>query len=194
MSSALRSFAVRKEGLTRFVKPDSPTYTISGEGALLFPFSYNNGVLDITYEGNSFKSLMVDISGVPPSPDQEGPGGETDTAVRIMSGPYLATSLGSNFKDYIRAWRAATIDSGSPIEVYIPPQLLKVQAADRAVTAFAYDTYNVGTQPPASDNFITGNTLNKFSTTYIFKTPLTFTIVESSVIKYITFQSHIEQE
>jgi len=191
MSSSLRSLGVKKEALTRFLKVDGQSYeTLSGP-TLLFPYTYNSGVLDITYEGNDFKAVMVDISGVEPSFDS----GESNSAVRIMGGPYLVTSLGSKFKAYIRSWRAATIDVGSPIEVDVPAQVLKVQAAARAlVNATENDNWRISTQRPESDNYITGNALDGFSTTYVFKTPLTFTIKESGVTKYIVFRTTFDQE
>jgi hypothetical protein len=177
--------------LTRFIKPESPAYNI-GEGEdeeyLLFPFSYSNGVLDISFEGNDFESIMIDNLGVEP-------GAETRTAVSILSGPYLATSLGDNFKAYIRAWRDATIDSGSPINMYIAPQLLKVQEAEYAnISASSVDSYKISTAAPVSDYYTTGDPTNKYQTKYVFKTPLTFTIIEDGVKKYITFRTKFDQE
>lgn len=188
MSSALRSMAVKKEGLTRFVKPESPSYDIGEDDLILFPFSYSNGVLDISFEGNDFETRMIDNLNVDPS-------AEARTAVSILSGPYLATSLGDNFKAYIRAWRDGTIDAGSPINVHIAPQLLKVQEADYAnITANNGDSYKISTAPPVSDYYTAGDATNKYQTKYVFKTPLTFTIIESGVTKYITFRTKFDQE
>jgi hypothetical protein len=187
MTSVTRTFAVKKEGLTRFVKAESPCYD-NGSRVVLFPFSYSNGVLDISYSGNNFKTIMVDISGAAPD-------GETDTAVSINSGPYLVTSLGNNFKDYIRSWRNATIDAGSPINIYINPQVLRVQEASYTnVDSHSDESYKISIQAPASDTYPTGSVANDYQTTYIFKTPLTFTIVENNVVKYITFKTMLDQE
>jgi hypothetical protein len=134
---------------------------------------------------------MVDISGVEPSFE----GGASNTAVRIMGGPFLVTSLGSKFKAYISSWRAATIDVGSPIEVDVPGQVLKVQGAARElVNSISDNNWTLSTQRPESDNYITGNALDGFNTTYVFKTPLTFTIKESGVTKYIVFRTIFDQE
>ncbi len=189
MSSVVRSLAVRKEGLTRFVKPESPCYDDTTLGdAVLFPFSYSNGVLDISYDGNDFETNMVDTTGNAPS-------AETDIAIQIMSGPYLATSLGDNFKAYIRAWRDGTIDAGSPINLYIAPQLLKVQEADvNNISANSGSSYIISTETPAGDNYTSGTEANNYRTKYVFKTPLTFTIVESGVTQYITFRTKFDQE
>jgi hypothetical protein len=187
MSSVIRTKASIKEGLTLFLSSESPAYE-SSSGDRLFPFSYRNGVLDITYEGNDFKSVMVDISGVDPS-------AETSTVFRITGNTYLVSSLGENFKSYIRAWRASTIDAGSPIDLYVAPQILRVQEADRTnVDASSGSPYNISTQPPSSDYYLSGSEANEYYKTYIFKTPLTFTIVESGVTQYITFRTKIDQE
>ena len=186
MSSILRTTALKKEGLTLFLKPESPTY-YNGDINVLFPFSYSNGVLDISYSGNSFKSIMVDVTNVDPN-------SETDTAVRVMSGPYLATSLGNHFKDYVRAWRDGSIDANSPILIHIMPQLLRVQEASYVnISANNGDSWKISTEAPNSP-YIAGDASNQYQTTYIFKTPLTFTIVEGGVTKYVTFRTMLDQE
>jgi hypothetical protein len=185
----MRSLAVKKEGLTRFVKPDSPSYN-DGNSDRLFPFSYSNQVLDISYDGNNFKSIMVDS--INESPDAAG---ETLTIISILGGPYLATSLGENFKAYIRSWRSGSIDAGSPIEVYVAPQLLRVQEVDLShVNATGGDTVLININPPTGDNYVAGSVANKYHTTYVFKTPLTFSIVEGGVKKYITFKTALDQD
>jgi hypothetical protein len=187
MTSVTRTIAVKKEGLTLFVKPESPMY-YNGNIDVLFPFSYSNQVLDITYDGNNFESRMVDTTG-------REPNSETETTIRILSGPYLATSLGENFKAYIRSWRSSTIDVDSPIEIYIAPQLLRVQEASYDnISSDSGDSWKISTSVPASENYITGDVANKYNTTYIFKTPLTFTIIESGIKKYITFRTMLDQE
>lgn len=189
MSSAVRSLATKKEGLTRFVKPDGPNYD-AGPANRLFPFTCVNQTLDISYSGNNFKALMVDNLNEAP-----GTGGDIDTMVSVLGGPRLVTALGDNFKAYIRAWRSGTIDSGSPIEVYVPAQVVRVQEVSNGnLSADSEDVYLVSTTAPTSDDYVTGSVLNKYETTYIFKTPLTFTVVEGGVTKYITFRSTLEQE
>lgn len=189
MSSAVRVLAVKKEGLTRFIKPDSPTY-YDGNSYRLFPFSYSNQVLDISYDGNNFKSSMVDSINNSPDNDEE-----TDTTISMLGGPYLATSLGENFKAYIRSWRSGSIDAGSPIEVVVAPQLLRVQEVDLShVNSTSGDSVLISTNAPTGENYVSGNSANKYHTTYIFKTPLTFTIVEGGVKKYITIRTTLDQE
>jgi hypothetical protein len=202
MTSIAGSFAKKQEGITRFLKPDSPCYDESGV-TRLFPFVYRSGELDISYEGNTFKATMVDEPGIL-DPDIQNPGpedittapsNESETAIYIMGGPRLVTSLGPNFKAYIRAWRDLYIDEGSPIELYQPSQVIRVQESDlNNVTAVNGDSYRISNFPPVSDTYTAGTTTNNYYTTFIFKTPLTFTTVEGGVTKYITFATHLDQE
>jgi hypothetical protein len=187
MTSVLRYFSVKKEGLTLFLKPESPSYN-NGTVNVLFPFSYLDGVLDISYSGNDFKQIMVDVPG-------EAPRAETRTAIRMMGGVFLVTSLGENFKSYIRSWRSSTIDPNSPITIYTYPQIVRVQQASLAnVDSFSTFSYTVSNQAPASDTYPTGTVANDYDTTFIFKTPLTFTIYEGGVVQYITFQTNLDQD
>lgn len=188
MTSVLRSISQKKDALTRFVKIESVSFSDPGKGDILFPFKYTNGVLDISYDGNNFKSIMVDTLNSAPSDS------ETDVAYRLMGGLYLVTSLGSNFKEYVRAWRDGTIDVDSPIEVHLPSQITRVQEADNRHLEDDVDSYLISVNPPSDDNYITGDATNDFNTTFVFKTPLTFTIVESGVKKFITFRSMFDQE
>ena len=189
MTSIVRAYPSRNKGLTRFLKPESPCYSDSALNiTVLFPFSYSNGVLDISYSGNTFEADMVTQTGI-------SPGSETDIAVRILSGPRLVTSLGDNFKAYIRAWRDGSIDSGSPINIYVNPQVLLVQEAqEENINANSGNSYQLSTLPPGSDTYPTGAVANNYQTKYVFKTPLTFTIIESGVTTYITFKTAFDQE
>lgn len=195
MSSILRSKTVRKEGVTLFVKPDSPCYDDGtnvydgNDSVTLFPFSYTNQTLDITYDGNNFKERMVNVT-------NNAPDHEAVTSIRILGGLYLATSLGANFKAYIRAWRAGSIDAGSPIEVVVAPQLLRVQevALANLNSISNAGSWSISSSVPKSENYVTGDNSNQYKTTYIFKTPLTFSIIEGGVKKYLTFRTILDQE
>ena len=190
MTSVVRAYPPRNQGLTLFLKPESPCYDDSGLGgsSVLFPFSYSNGVLDISYSGNTFEADMVTSTG-------NSPNSETDVAVRILSGPRLVHSLGDNFKAYIRAWRNGSIDAGSPINIVVQPQVIRVQEGDEAnIDANSGSSYKISTQLPASDIYPTGAVSNDYQTKWVFKTPLTFSIVESGVTQYITFRTAFDQE
>ena len=190
MTSLLRSTAKIPESLTKFVKPESPCYSDSVLGRdVLFPFTFAKGVLDITYDGNNFEADMVTIS-------NEDPVAETDTAVRIIGGgSRIVTSLGDKFKDYIRAWREGTIDAGSPILVHIPAQIIRVQQVNpEHINSTSNNAYTISSIEPSNNDFLDGNSTTNYNSTYVFKTPLTFTIVESGVTQYITFRTIFNQE
>jgi hypothetical protein len=73
--------------------------------------------------------------------------------------------------------------------------LLRVQEADyKNINSIENETYRISELAPASDNYISGSSVTNYNTTYIFKTPLTFTIVEDGVKKYITFRTVLDQE
>lgn len=189
MSSFLRSVAQKQEPVIKFNKVESPVYDDGDGDDLLFPFVYSNGVLDITYEGNNFEAEMVNNTGR--APDNDDP----DRFVRILSGPRLVTSLGENFKAYIRAWRNGNIDANSPIEVYIPSQVIRVQQADREhFDEGDMDIYEISDIPPKGENYVDGSASNSYLSTYVFKTPLTFTVMEGGIKRYITFNTRFDQE
>ena len=195
----LRGYATRKEGLTTFIKPDSAYYHDTDLNlTFLFPFTYSDGLLDISYDGNRFKEEMVDTLNQSPNEfedEEDEIRYEISTAIRMAGGPQLVSSLGENFKAYIRAWRDGTIDAGSPILIHIAPQVIRVQEVDNnAVNSVTNDTYRISSQPPSGDTYTVGNDANQYRTAYVFKTPLTFTIVESGVVKYITFRTIMDQE
>ena len=185
----LRGYAIRKEGLTTFIKPESACYYDNIlDRNVLFPFSYSNGVLDISYAANSFKEEMVDTL-------NQSPDNESYFAIRVTGGLQQVTSLGENFKAYIRAWRDGSIDADSPILIHIPSQVIRVQEIDSAfVNADDDDVYRISSQPPSGDTYTIGNDANQYRTTYVFKTPLTLTIVESGFVQYITFRTTMDQE
>lgn len=186
MTSIARTYAVRKEGLTEFTKVSSPSYD-NGSYDSLFPFTYSNNVLDITYEGNNFKTQMVDSTGNSPNRD-------ASTAISILGGNYFVTTLGENFKAYIRAWRDGIIDAGSPINVFIPAQMYRVQEADIEHVDGGTSAFEISTSVPSGDNYVSGTVENKYQTTLVFKTPLTFTIVESGITQYFTFRTMFDIE
>lgn len=182
----LRSFALPPKAHTKFHAVMTPSYDDDATvttNLLPFPFTYSNGALDIQYIDN-FKANMVDTTG-------NDPLDEPTDAVQLLGGASLVTSLGDNFKSYVRAWRDATIDVGSPIEIYVNPTVQKIQ-----FTKFVDDSssWRLTTEPPSGDNYTIGTDLNKYRSTWIFKTPLTFTIVESGVTKYITFNSQVSED
>lgn len=187
MSSAIRALAVKKDSVVQFSKPESPAY-YDGNDTVLFPFTCSNQILDITYAGNDFKSRMVNSTGNSPS-------AETESSIEILGGIYLATTLGENFKAYIRAWRSGSIDAGSPIKVVVAAQLVRVrEAAISNITSTSATVWSIRNSAPSGDNYVTGTDANNYQTTFIFKTPLTFSIVESGVTKYITFKTMLDQE
>jgi hypothetical protein len=189
MSSILRRTANTKSALTKFTLVDGPSYNDSGLGInILFPFTYSNGVLDININpaANSFEADMITITGNAPDEDNE-------LLVKQMGGIGLVRALGPNFVAYIRAWRNATIDAGSPVSVYIPGVVTKVQQAPSSAMADG-GVYEVSTDAPPSDEYITGTPANNYLTSWVFKKPLTITTVEGGVLTYITLRTAFDED
>ena len=185
MSSVLRSIGVTKDTPLKFNGFSGPFYYDSELGYMPFPFTYANGVLDIALIDN-FEANMIDDTGNIPQI-----GDNVDTRLlRLMGGSGLVKSLGPNFIRYIKAWRSSTIDAGSSVGIQVPAVMTKIQST--SVDELSTDEcFGISSVPPSSDNYVTGNETNNFRTTWIFKTPLTITTVESGETKYITLSSFL---
>ncbi len=187
MSSVLRYTATTKSALTKFTLVDGPAYfDPTLDYNVLFPLTYSNGVLDINLEGSSFEAEMITNTG-------NSPGDEAYIAVKQLGGTGLVRSLGPNFIAYIRAWRNATIDAGTPVNVYIPGVVTKVQQTPPAELNNG-SSYEISTSAPVSDEYISGNTANNYMTSWVFKKPLTITTIEGGVITYITFRTVFDED
>lgn len=189
MSSILRRTATTKSSLTKYTLVDGPCYFDSGLGDnVLFPFTYSNGVLDLNINpaANTFEADMITTTGNAPSDDN-------DLCIKQMGGTGLVRALGPNFVAYIRAWRTATIDAGSPVSVYIPGVVTKVQQAPVSAMNDA-GIFEVSTVAPASDEYIAGDAVNNYFTSWVFKKPLTITIIEGGVTTYITLRTAFDED
>jgi len=186
MSSIVRQYAQTKTALTKFTLVDGPSYNSSSLGRdILFPFTWNNGTLDINLI-DDFQERMIDISGMSPSD-------ECDFAVRQMGGPRVVRAIGNNFKNYIRSWREGTIDDNSPIDVYIQGVVMKVQMVN-PIDLNDSGVARVSTEAPTSNNYTVGGPSNKYRTSYCFQQPLTLRIRESGVPTYITFRTSFDED
>ena len=186
MTSILRYTAVLKDTPVKMVGISGPYYydTIYG-GLLLFPFTYNNGVLDIAYV-NNFEANMVNSTNNPPL----ATGGDQTLGCKLMGGNELVTSLGPNFIAYIRAWK---IDPTAIVSIYINPVMTKIQSAPKsALTGGNSDGYEEVAFPPSSDEYIWGSGDNAYQTSWIFKSPITIKLIKTNnTVSYITLSSFL---
>jgi len=182
----LRSFSEAPKLATKFHRIESPCYPIDREVEdtpnRLFPFTYSNGTLDIAFI-DEFEAQMVTDTENEPEDDFSG-------RVQLAGGLGLVQRLGPNFEAYIRAWR--TTDAGTPINIYVHGTVQKVNEAPQEY--LGNDSYQVSTAPPTSDNYTVGAPVNNYRSTWVFKSPLTFTTVESGVTQYITFATRIDDD
>jgi hypothetical protein len=187
MTSVTKHLALTPQSDFTFFTIESPSYTSQlpdfNNQDIPFPFSYRNGVLDIDLI-DDFETIMITTTGVAPK-------NEVEANLRFMGGKNLVTRLGPNFEAYIRAWRTG-IDSGTPIAIYTQPLVQKIQWTRSNFTAD--ESWIVSTDAPAPNTYTIGDEVNNYRTTYIFASPLTFTVVEGGVAKYITFVSRMHED
>ena len=184
MTSTLRTYAIPKELPTKSVMLISAYYTGSDGNYHLFPFTYTNGVLDIALVDN-FKSQYIDILGIKPDDTSCSPAHRC----RLLGGLGVVTSLGPNFVNYIRA--AWSLGATSPVNVYQKCIVTKVQEMEESDDGTSFTTvgYYESNAPPSSDGYI-ANAAN-YGGSWIFKTPLTISIVAGGMISYVTFATTI---
>jgi hypothetical protein len=182
---------------TKFIRIESPSYNSSTFGRKIpFPFTYNNGTLDLEFI-DDFEAIKVLDPDPLPDPwvpvEARAPDKEVDVDVTLMGGKRLVQRLGPNFETYIRAWRTATIDAGSPISIYIQPSVQKIQYTNSGADN-GDEVYFVSNTPPTSDTYTIGSSINNYRTTWIFASPLTITTIEGGVTKYITLTSRLHED
>ena len=181
MTSFVRVQNANGTGLD-YVRVSGPYYIDTGIGALLIPFIYNNGVLDISNIDN-----FAAYSGFPLMDSDLGI--YTLPLYKMLGGCGLIQSLGDNFVRYIRNWRSTTTSIPvTKVELYTNGIMTKVQRSPKSVL-YSGSVVRVNTTPPSGDFYIEGDDDVSYRTTWIFKKPLTITTVEDGVTKYITFSS-----
>ena len=184
MTSNLRFYSVKKELPTKPVTLTSAYYVGADEQYHLFPFTYSNGTLDIALIDN-FQQAYIDTSGEKPNSTSCDPAHH----YMLLGGTGVVTKLGPTFIRYIRA--AWELDSTSPVSIYQPCAVTKVQEMEEPDdgSSFVQSGFYETTVPPSSDGYIVPTF--DFRTSWIFKTPLTISVVKGGVTTYITFATII---
>ena len=186
MTSLLRSIATLRETPVKTIGITGPFYKDSSLSDIYmpFPFIVENGVLDINLT-NSFEADMITITGKSPQSNDT----DSTNKCRLIGGLELVTSLGPNFIRYINAWRTS-IDNGQPITIVVNPTMTKIQIHPQSFLE-TDNGYKESTVPPSGDSYSWGDDSNNWQTVWIFRSPLTFSIVESGVTKYITLSTEL---
>ena len=196
MTSLQKNYSVPNKDL-KFVPIKSLIYSSSGTAGLnhtlLVPFTYSNGVLDVstTYPGFS------------PDDGKGTASGTSSRMVKTMGGNGPVSSLGGYFLVWFTAWLAAggrnvVPDSGSIVlyNTANPCIMTKVQqSVQRNVAAVddndlldsAFGLQYGLTEPPTSTEFVTGTYATNWDTAWVFKTPLILQYKVAGVVKYASF-------
>ena len=183
MTSVLRTESTNLP-ITKFVAIRSLTYYDNDiDHAVLFPFSYNNGVLDIASQDGS--QDMIDNGYL------YGEDGFNWRMVKLMGGDKLVTSLGPNFLTWLGEYTG-----GSNFSIKVNPVMTRVQQTVQAAAYPAIDALNskyairFTTEKPASDEYIiSGNEANNYFSCWVFKTPLTVEFTRGGDTFYSTFNT-----
>ncbi len=194
MSSLLRSFAVPVgKNTNKFDNISTPCYFDSDlDYDVPIPFTYSNGVLDINITNSSVQDFVNNGT----SPDDD-----TEFQAKFCGGMRLVQSLGQNLTTYLRkrieSYEGISGEYLGDIILYIKPTVTKVQLAQPGnVQGLTFENvYGVNDQPPTSDQYVGGDVLNKYYTSWVFKTPMTikYTSSNSSTgYRYMTFSTHYD--
>ena len=189
MTSAFRTYSTIQKLPTEPVLLITAYYSLQivQEGPTtyqIFPFTYNNGTLDIALV-NNFKADYIDTPGKKPEDTSCTP----VHRYRLLGGNGIVTKLGTNFINYIRA--AWILPEDSSVSVFQRCIMTKVQEMEEQDdgTMFTEQGFYESPTPPISDGYITNQ--ENFGTSWIFKTPLTISIVSGGIKSYITFATTI---
>ena len=188
MTSNLRSYAALTVRSVKPVMITSAYYTDADNNEHLFPFTYNNGTLDLFLRDSSFQELYIDTTGQKP----DNMGTNAGYMYLLRGGAGLVTALGPNFVKYIRA--AWELSASTPVRIQQKCLVTKVQEmydpdqGDSIANSGYYESPN----PPVNDEYLTPGP--QYRTPWIFKTPLTIEITNGGVKSYITFTSLIGRD
>lgn len=164
-------------GLPMIVSVTGPSYVGPNSINLLFPFTVNNGVMELNPVNNFNLS-----SGILPTVNT--------VSVRLSSTNKNVTSIGPNFKTYIKncTWAGRTIPNISSISVHIAATVTQVQQLDETFVGRNRNvSYTVTNGVPPNNYSLQ---FAGFGVTHAFLTPLTISARDSSGnVFYITFIS-----
>jgi hypothetical protein len=182
MTSLLRTVATAKKTEGRIQYAGGPWYYGPNAKKTLFPFTFKNGVLDISTDSG----FDLVANGKP----LNGSGG---IQVNLQGGLYLVQALGNNFKTYISncqwgvdsSWNVASIDS---IKVYTPGVMTKVQQLNQDSLPLNIDVNGdatvVSATPPGE--FVAGYT--NYGSAFVFEKPLVVVLqTVGNGTQYVTF-------
>lgn len=184
MSSLTKIYASTKQTPVEFVRVNGPYYNDSLIGYTLFPFTYENGVLDLALIDN-----MAVFLNSPSPPLSTADSGQTNSSYlyKLLGGNGLVQSLGPNFLKYINGWQA-TNPQNSSVLIYSQGVVTKVQASPKNFL-LSGKVFRSSATPPSGDGYIAGNDTNLYRTTWVFKQPLTIAVTSDGVTTYVTFST-----
>ena len=191
MSSVLRTDVGKAKPFTKFSSIKSLSYYDRNlEHIVLIPFSYSNGVLDISVQDDSAYMIANGFTS-----DVDFPAdGLSWRMVKLMGGEGRVTSLGPNFLTWVQAYlNDNSFLVGETPTLYTAPVMTRVQ---QCVTVGSPSPLNnsyalsISDEKPNSDEYILdGNEANNFFSVWVFKTPITVQFNDDGTTRYATLTS-----
>jgi hypothetical protein len=164
-------------GLSNIKYVSGPTYIGPNSINLLFPFTVSSGVIEVS----AINNFNVTGGNLPQN---------MGATVRVSGSNKNVTSLGPNFRNYIRncTWSGRTITDLSSISLFTPAVVTQVQQLDESfVGQMDASSFKVTSGAPPTNYALQ---FAGFGITWVFLTPLTVRARDSTGRTfYITFTS-----
>jgi hypothetical protein len=190
MTSTLRSYS-RFATPTKFFDVLTPAYydgTVLGGYNLPIPFTVENQVLDINTAQSSDAATFVNNGDSP------------DTAVNFQCKAIGGARVVSSFGPNMLTWLSKRIQNeeglgapyDGPLHLTVQPLMTKIQlAAPEQGDGPLNDesVYGITDAAPSSSEYIGGDEMSSYYTSWVFKTPITIRYRGPSGFKYLTMTS-----
>ena len=186
MTSVSRNVPFQKSTQLEYVRISGPYYR-DVTAYLPFPFTYNNGELDIALIDGFPQFLYGTPPITAPLSSVDGNFVNNNCLFKLMGTNGIVTSLGPTFLKYIRAWR--NLSTHDSISIHIHPVVTKTHFSSKSVLNTG-SAFKISQQPPSGDGYVIGEEENDFRTIWVFKTPMTLLIkIRGGPSEYITLNT-----
>ena len=203
MSSLLRYTKQASGPDTKFFDLFTPAYVNGTLQTLPIPFIVTNQTLDINIAQDIDIQNFV-TSGTDPVSD-------VSFLVKNMGGFEPINSLGPNMITWLRYWIGAIEDPfvspvvpyTGPLNIYINPVMMKIQVAEPGIAGTNHvplgrdEVVRYTNLPPTSSEYVGGEFINDYYSSWVFKTPLTIQYISPIILpglpRYITLRSEFSE-
>lgn len=177
MSSTLR----HKASNISLINPNNvitPLYN-DGDNDVPIPFTYDrtNGVFDMDFSSGFDQTVSI----------------QTNSSIYIRGSSFgaihLVTGIGPNIKTWCE--NRISADAGT-VALYSAPVVVKANILMPSLDPNSVDCFRSGLDTPPNFNSASGSVSNGYYSTYLFRTPLVLSYLESGSPKYVIFNTQYE--